>query len=101
MAANSIDNAKDESVASYTEDYYEEQAGQEQLYLDEVEEDPRVILTSEHDRPPNGVSDCSHEAERYKEQLNQAPSGSDSNDSDQPRLSDEMSMKICKWLGVL
>ena len=97
MAINSIDNAKDESVATHTEDYYEEQTSQEQLYLDEVEENLRVILTSEHDYPANDVNDCSHGAERYEEQSTHGASGSDSNDSDHPPLGDEMSMKM--WLG--
>ena len=52
MATNLIENAKDENVAIHTKDYYEEQASQEQLYLDEVEENLGAILTSEPDCPP-------------------------------------------------
>ena len=67
IATNLIENAKDESVAIHTEDYYEEQASQKQLYLDEVEENLGAILTSEPDYPPNDVNDCFHKAERYEE----------------------------------
>jgi hypothetical protein len=65
MATNSTDNAKDETVAIQTEEFYEEVVIREQVYLGEVEE------------------------------------GSLPRDSDHLQLSEEASMKIRLWLGVI
>lgn len=42
---------KDEIIVVRTEDYYEEQASQEEMYLEETEEDLRMILESEELSP--------------------------------------------------
>lgn len=52
----SVDKSDDENTPAHTEAYYEELASQEELYLEETEEEVRVILTSyvssasQHDR---------------------------------------------------
>ena len=101
MATNSIDNARDENVATYTEDYYEELASQEQVYLDAVEENLRVLLTSDHSYPPPDASNRFCEADVLEEQSNQAAQELAPRGSDHPQLSDEISMKIRQWLGVI
>jgi hypothetical protein len=101
MASNSMDNAKGESVASYSEDHYEELASQEQLYLDDVEENLRVILNSDRSYP---LPDASHQfckPEDLDGQSNQAAQEPVSRGSDHPQLSEELSMTIRMWLGVI
>jgi len=49
MATNTND---DKSIPTDTEAYYEELAGQEEIYLEETEEEVRAILTSD-DRGPS------------------------------------------------
>jgi len=42
----SDDENRDEGIPAHTEDYYEAVASQEEIYLEEVEENLRAILTS-------------------------------------------------------
>ena len=46
MTTSPTGNAKDESLPTETEAYYEGLASQEEIYLEEVEENLRKILTS-------------------------------------------------------
>jgi hypothetical protein len=72
---------KDEIIVVRTEDYYEEQASQEEMYLEETEEDLRMILESE---------DLSSLAgESFSEQREHAAEELITGDSDDPPLSDE------------
>jgi hypothetical protein len=52
-----IDTSNDENIPTHTEDYYEEIASQEDVYLEEREEELRAILTS-HDPFPSRNSTC-------------------------------------------
>ena len=42
----SVEELNDERIAAHTDAYYEELASQEELYLEETEEEVRLILTS-------------------------------------------------------
>jgi len=46
MTTMSIYKSNDEDIPTHTEDYYEEIASQEEVYLEEREEELRAILTS-------------------------------------------------------
>jgi hypothetical protein len=46
--------------------YYEEQASQEELYLEETEEEVRAILISDDPSPHNATAEC---WERKREEL--------------------------------
>ncbi|QHS53080.1 hypothetical protein [Edaphobacter sp. 12200R-103] len=72
---------KDEIIVVRTEDYYEEQASQEEIYLEETEEDLRMIL--EFDDPSPAPD------ENLREQREHAAEELITGDSDDPPLSDE------------
>jgi hypothetical protein len=80
----SSDENKDESVPTHTDAWYEEQASQEELYLEEVEENLRVILTS--DKPSSRRNDSKNDS--LDEQLDAAEELI-TGDSDDPPLSAE------------
>ena len=46
MTTMSVEKVNDENTSIHTDAYYEELASQEELYLEETEEEVRVILTS-------------------------------------------------------
>jgi hypothetical protein len=72
---------KDEIIVVRTEDYYEEQAGQEEFYLEEREENLRMIL--EFDDSPSSTGESpGEERQRAVEELI-------TGDSDDPPLSEE------------
>ena len=75
------DEDKPESVPAHTEDDYEAIAGQEQAYLDDVEENLRQILTSE-------PITTSHAAERIDDQLDHAAEELLTGDSDDPPVAE-------------
>jgi len=72
---------KDEIIVVRTEDYYEEQASQEEFYLEEREEDLRMILEFD-DSPSSTGESLSEERQHAVEELI-------TGDSDDPPLSDE------------
>ena len=56
MTTGPINKSKDESLPTHTEAYYEELASQEEIYLEEVEENLRKILTSDKPSPSRSSS---------------------------------------------
>jgi hypothetical protein len=72
--------SKDEDPM-YTEAYYEEQANQEEVYLEETEEELRVILVS-YESTPSGDESLSEQREGAAEELI-------TGDSDDPPMSEE------------
>ena len=77
----SDDENKDEGIPAHTEDYYEAIASQEEIYLEEVEENLRAILTSYKPSPMKA-------AESLNEQLDQAAEELITGDSDDAPLSE-------------
>ena len=71
----------DESISVRTDTYYEEQARQEEIYLEEREEDVRMILEFE-DQPP------SPPCENLDQQRTEAAEELITGDSDDPPLSE-------------
>ena len=51
MTTMSVEKLNDERIAAHTDAYYEELASQEELYLEETEEEVRLILTSYQPSP--------------------------------------------------
>jgi len=84
----SINLSDGENVSMYTEAYYEEQASQEEIYLEETEEEVRAILTS-FDPSKTDASNNHRLAESLDEQLNHAAEELITGDSDDPPLSEE------------
>ena len=70
----------DESISVRTDTYYEEQARQEEIYLEEREEDVRMILEFEDQHP----SPC----ENLDQQRTEAAEELITGDSDDPPLSE-------------
>ena len=85
----SSDENKKESVPTHTDAYYEEQASQEELYLEEVEENLRAILTSYKPWASRSGSKNHRAAESLNEQLDHAAEELITGDSDDPPLSEE------------
>jgi hypothetical protein len=77
----SNDEKKNESIPAHTDDYYEAIASQEELYLEEVEENLRAILTSK-------TNTAYREAGSFDEQLDLAAEDLLTGDSDDPPLSE-------------
>jgi hypothetical protein len=71
----------DENISIKTEAYYEEQASQEKIYLEEREEETRMILESDDPPSPQGVN--------LDGQLVHAAEELIVGDSDEPPLSEE------------
>jgi hypothetical protein len=76
------DEKKNESIPAHTDDYYEVIASQEEIYLEEVEENLRAILTSE-------TNTAYREAGSFDEQLDRAAEELLTGDSDDPPLSEK------------
>lgn len=51
-----IDEGSDKNIPARTEAYYEEQAIQEEIYLEETEEELRMILEFDDPPPPRSES---------------------------------------------
>jgi hypothetical protein len=81
MAEACPNESKDEIIVVRTEDYYEEQASQEEIYLEEIEEDLRMILEFDDPSPLPGES-LGEQRERAAEELI-------TGDPDDPPLSDD------------
>jgi hypothetical protein len=73
--------SNDKNIPFRTDEYYEGQARQEEIYLEETEEDLRMILES--DDPPQSGSDS------FNEQREHAAEELITGDSDDPPLSEE------------
>jgi hypothetical protein len=80
MTTMSICSSEDQNP-TYTEAYYEEQANQEEVYLEETEEEMRVILVS-YDPTLSGNENLSEQREDAAEELI-------TGDSDDPPMSEE------------
>lgn len=76
----SICRSKDKDP-TYTEAYYEEQANQEEVYLEETEEELRVILVSYDSTPPGDQSPSEQREDAVEELI--------TGDSDDPPMSEE------------
>lgn len=88
----SIYSSKDKDPTC-TEAYYEEQANQEEVYLEETEEELRVILVS-YDPTPS-------EDERPSEQREDAAEELIAGDSDDPPLSEEAIDEMLSIASIL
>jgi hypothetical protein len=107
----SIDKSRDENAEKHTEPDYEESVGQEEIYLEEIEERARAVLISETPSP-SGLSSDSGSLEARKsvananntpamagnvdEQLDHAAEELITGDSDDPPLSDEGVVKMLR-----
>ena len=91
----SIDKSDDENIPVHTEDYYEELASQEELYLEETEEEVRAILISD-DPSLTDANNNSCIAESLDEQLHHAAEELITGDSDDPPLREET---VAEMLG--
>jgi hypothetical protein len=78
----SNDEKKNETVPAHTDDYYEAIASQEEIYLEEVEENRRAVLTFDTNSAP-----C--EAGSLDEQLAHAAEELLTGDSDDPPLNEK------------
>jgi hypothetical protein len=98
MTTMSIYKSNNESIPTDTETYYEAVAGQEEIYLEEVEEELRAILIIGDPSPSRkevkrSMSDANNDpriAESLDEQLNHAAEELITGDSDDPPLSEEV-----------
>jgi len=81
-------SSKDDNP-TYSEAYYEEQANQEEVYLEETEEELRVILVSCDPTPSEDESPDEQREEAAEELI--------TGDSDDPPMSDEA---IDEVLGI-
>ena len=79
---------KDENISVVTEAYYEAAASQEEIYLEEMEEDLRMILESNDPLPPR--------SERPDRQRETAAEELITGDSDDPPLSEETVEEILR-----
>ena len=82
------DNLSDKDTVIFTDTYYEEQACQEEIYLEETEEELRIILESA-DSVPSQREDLREEQENAAEELI-------TGDSDDPPLSDDSVEEVLK-----
>jgi len=95
--AMSIDMNGDKNIPTDTEAYYETVASQEEIYLDEIEEELRVILIFSDPSPSRremkrSMTDPKNNpclAESPNEQINHAAEELITGDSDDPPLSEE------------
>jgi len=78
----SNDEKKNESIPAHTDDYYEAIASQEEIYLEEVEENLRAMLTFDANSAPSA-------AQSLDEQLDQAAEELITGDSDDAPLSEK------------
>jgi hypothetical protein len=78
----SDDENKDEGIPAHTQDYYEAVASQEEIYLEEVEENLRAILTSYRPSPMKATHS-------FNEQLDYAAEELITGDSDDAPLRDD------------
>jgi hypothetical protein len=81
MTTMVIFESNDEDFPTDTEAYYEAVASQEEIYLEETEEELRVILECDGSLPPRSVSP--------NQQREQAAEELITGDSDDPPLSEE------------
>ena len=81
MTTMSTDKSDDENIPTLTDAYYEEQACQEEVYLEETEEERRVFLAPD-DPSPLQSENLNEQRERAAEELI-------TGDSDDPPLGDE------------
>ena len=92
MTSMSIYRNKDKNPTC-TEAYYEEQANQEEVYLEETEEELRVILVS-YDPTTSGDESLSEQREDAAEELI-------AGDSDDPPLSEEAIDEMLSIASIL
>ncbi|MFL6314963.1 MAG: hypothetical protein ACJ71W_22885 [Terriglobales bacterium] len=105
------DKSNEKNSQDHSEAYYEKLAGQEEIYLEEVEERARAVLISEQPSLSElsvdvvsleakccvtDVGSCSGTAGSGDEQLEQAAEELVTGDSDDPPLSDDAVTKILK-----
>ena len=79
---------KDEDISADTEAYYEVVASQEEIYLEETEEELRMILESDDPLQP--------QSERPDQQREDAAEELITGDSDDPPLSEETVEEILR-----
>jgi len=82
------DNRSDEDAVIFTDSYYEEQACQEEIYLEETEEELRIMLESA-DSPPLQSENLREERENAVEELI-------TGDSDDPPLPEDSVEEMVK-----
>jgi hypothetical protein len=100
----SIGKDDDENISFQTEAYYEELASQEEIYLEETEEELRVILTSDNPTPfkrPEksnmpGANNNPRIAKSVDEQLDHAAEELITGDSDDPPLTEETVVEMLR-----
>jgi hypothetical protein len=80
MTTMFIHEGNDDKIATDTEALYEAVASQEEVYLEEREEELRVILESDSPPPPRTENPCRHRKRAAEELL--------TGDSDEPPLSE-------------
>ena len=93
----SINMSDDKNVPTDIDAYYETIASQEEIYLEETEEQLRVILTSDDPSPSRNschTIDNPRRAESLDAQLNHAAEELITGDSDDPPLSEEVVVEM-------
>jgi hypothetical protein len=88
MTTMFIYESNGENIPTDTEAYYEAVASQEEIYLEETEEELRVILESDDPAPPR--------SERPNQQRAHAAEELITGDSDDPPLSEEAVEEILR-----
>ena len=67
MATMSIEKNSQENIQNDSDAYYETNASQEEIYLEEVEEELRAIVTSDDPSPHNSTAELLAEETRATE----------------------------------